>query len=90
MLGLQHRSQKSPCGVKTAGEAEAREKPAQENGAASPPPRLSSAFSWWEPWGFICQWVPNPPRESRGNGDHRTPTEGEIGDLCLSKRVWSL
>lgn len=55
----------------------------------SPPPGLSSEFHWWEPLVLIYQWVPNSLKESGGNGDHRTPTEGETGDLCLSKRVQS-
>ena len=84
--GPQHRFQKRPRGVKTGGGgAGAGEKPTQENGTGSPPPGLSSEFHWWEPLGLIYQWVPDPLKESRGNGDHRTPTEGETGDLCLSK-----
>lgn len=42
VLGFPHRSQKSPCGMEAAGEAEAREKLTQGNGAGSPSPGLSS------------------------------------------------
>lgn len=85
MLGPRHRSQKCPPGVKAAGGAEAGEKLAQEGDTAIPSPGFGSEFPGWEPWGLTCQRAPNPPKGSRGNGDRRTPTEGEIGDLCLSK-----
>lgn len=86
-------SRTGPRRVPVAWRQQERQKPERSSPRkmAQPPLPLDLAlFPWWEPWGLICQWVPNPPRESRGNGDHRTPTEGEIGDLCLSKRVLSV